>query len=431
MESKKIKIGIIGAGFAGLSAGLKLAKKGYSVTIFEVENMPGGLATGFKEKDWKWYLESFYHHLFISDYQIINLAKEVNHSIFFKSSKTAVFINNLIYKFDDPVSLLRFNQLSMIDRLRTGITLLLLRLNFFWKPLEAITTESLLIKSMGKKSWETLWKPLMYKKFGSHYKKIAASWFWARIKKRSSMLGYPVGGFFALAIKIEKEIIKNKGRFHYLTKVEKIISQNRGIILKTNNQKEYRFDFVICTLSVNYLSKMVKEKKIQSKNLSGLGAINLILILKKKFLNGDIYWLNINDSMFPFVSIVEHTNLVNCRKYNGDYIIYIGNYLNKNHKYFNMNKMEILNEFFPFLKKINKGFSKDWIRKIKVFKISFAQPVVYKYYSRIVPTMKTEIPGLFLANMQQVYPWDRGTNYAVELGNKVSSEIMKNNFYKS
>ena len=30
---------------------------------------------------------------------------------------------------------------------------------------------------------------------------------------------------------------------------------------------------------------------------------------------------------------------------------------------------------------------------------------------------------LFIANMSMVYPFDRGTNYAVELGNKAAQEI--------
>jgi len=32
---------------------------------------------------------------------------------------------------------------------------------------------------------------------------------------------------------------------------------------------------------------------------------------------------------------------------------------------------------------------------------------------------------LYLANMQQVYPWDRGTNYAVEIGEKVVKLVDK------
>ena len=34
-------------------------------------------------------------------------------------------------------------------------------------------------------------------------------------------------------------------------------------------------------------------------------------------------------------------------------------------------------------------------------------------HSRNIPAIPTPLPGLWLASMSQVYPWDRGTNYAV------------------
>jgi hypothetical protein len=38
----------------------------------------------------------------------------------------------------------------------------------------------------------------------------------------------------------------------------------------------------------------------------------------------------------------------------------------------------------------------------------------------MIPSFKTPLKNVFLANMEQVYPWDRGTNYAVELGQKIA-----------
>ena len=40
--------------------------------------------------------------------------------------------------------------------------------------------------------------------------------------------------------------------------------------------------------------------------------------------------------------------------------------------------------------------------------------------------MTTPLPHVYLANIEQVYPWDRGTNYAVELGEKVAHQILDN-----
>ena len=52
-----MEIGIIGAGFTGLAAAIRLSQAGHKVTVFEKEDRPGGLATGFKDKGWEWPLE--------------------------------------------------------------------------------------------------------------------------------------------------------------------------------------------------------------------------------------------------------------------------------------------------------------------------------------------------------------------------------------
>jgi hypothetical protein len=43
----------------------------------------------------------------------------------------------------------------------------------------------------------------------------------------------------------------------------------------------------------------------------------------------------------------------------------------------------------------------------------------------MIPATRTPLPGLFFASMSQVYPWDRGTNYAVELGRRVAAEMIE------
>jgi len=78
----------------------------------------------------------------------------------------------------------------------------------------------------------------------------------------------------------------------------------------------------------------------------------------------------------------------------------------------------------PYLQKINPDFKKSWIKKAYVFKAPFAQPIIPLNYSKEVPPFETPMEGLYLCNMQQVYPYDRGTNYAVELGEKVAKLIL-------
>lgn len=425
-----MRIAIIGAGFTGLTAAYRLSSLGYETVVFEKESASGGLAGGFKDKKWTWTLEHHYHHLFTSDKAILNLAKELKHEIIFSNPKTSILYNNKISQLDSPFSLLNFPFLNIIDKIRTGLTLSYLRLTNYWKPLEKIYAKEFLIKFMGIKVWLILWQPLFRAKFGHFAAQIPASWFWARIKKRSAILGYPRNGFQSLFLSIQKTAQNHGTQFYFDSPVKNIKIKDNKAIVHTTKSGNQTFDAVIFTLSSSHFIKIAKglpAKYTQKvKKLKGLGAINLVLSLRKKYFPDDTYWLNINDKNYPFLAIVEHTNFIKTNNYNNEHIIYIANYLEPTHPYFNLDENKLLEIFIPFLKKINPLFKNSWIKKAWKFNSSFAQPIFPLNYSRKLLGHKTPLKNLYLANMQQVYPWDRGTNYAVELGENIANLVHKN-----
>ena len=104
--------------------------------------------------------------------------------------------------------------------------------------------------------------------------------------------------------------------------------------------------------------------------------------------------------------------------------VYLGNYVPKNHPFMTMNKNKLLQTYDPLLIKINKNYRSQLI-DTHLFSVPFAQPIIPINYSKIVPRFDTPLKNVYLANIQQVYPWDRGTNYAVELGEKVADTILE------
>ena len=423
-----MKIAIIGAGFSGLSTAYYLSKNSYDVTVFESCDKPGGLALSFKDNNWQWSLEGHYHHIFASDIDVLNLARAVGQKVFFKKPVSSTYLDRKIYQLDSSISLLKFNKLNFIERLRTGAAIAFLKINPFWKPLEKITSYEFVSSTMGKKSWEIIWKPLFVKKFGKYGMDINAAWFWARIKKRSSSLGYPEGGFGEFAKKIEKEIKKNSGKIIYNKSVNKIEKRGDKFIINVGNKGE-TFDKVISTIPPKLfldIAKNLPEEYVNGlSKLKSLGTINLILSLKESFLKEGSYWLNINDMDYPFLALVEHTNLIDKEFYNNESLLYVVNYLSSNHKYFQYNEGQLLEEYLPYLKKINNKFNKNMINKAWIFKSDYTQPVVEVKRSGIIPPFETPIEGLYICNMEQIYPWDRGTNYAINLGNKVAELVLK------
>jgi protoporphyrinogen oxidase len=284
---------------------------------------------------------------------------------------------------------------------------------------------------MGKKSFAMIWEPLFINKFGKFANNISLAWFWARIKKRTPLLAYPKGGFLEFAKALTREIKKNGGKFYFSTEVIELSSDAKPEIkfhrIGTLKFEIENYDAVIVTLPSFLFLKLAptlpKDYQEKLEKLQSLGATNLILRLRKPFFNDNTYWLNVCDKSAPVMAIVEHTNYMDKKYYGGEYVLYLGNYKPADDIYFSLTKEEMLKKFDPYLKKINPDYSKNIIG-YELFKTPFAQPVVPINYSKVLPPFETPLKNVYLANIEQVYPWDRGTNYAVELGTKIASLIL-------
>lgn len=413
-----MRIAIIGAGFTGLTAAYQLSQSGYQVVVFEKESQVGGLAGGFKEKEWQWPLEKFFHHFFVSDQTAKNLIHELglDHQLFYLRPRTSIYKRGKISQFDSPLSLLTFPHLSILEKIKVGSTLAYLKIIPSWQPLEKVSASSWLTKTMGKNAYQVLWQPLIQGKFGQFADQVSMAWFWARIKKRSVKLGYLEGGFQVLINSLREKIEKNGGQVFLNHEVKNL-----------NDLKD--FDQIIVTTPVEAFLKIAaglpKDYQNRLRKLKMLGALNLVLVLKEKFLTDGTYWLNINEPNFPFVAVVEHTNFVDPKSYASQQLVYVGGYYPQNHRYFKMKKGQIFKEWLPFLQKINPGFGLSSVIGLQSSVAFHAQPVIPLNYAKIIPRFKTPIPHVYLANMQMVYPWDRGTNYAIELGKKVANEVSQ------
>ncbi len=420
-----MNIAIIGAGFTGLSAALHFLNNGHNVTLFEKDTRPGGLAVGFKKKEWEWTLEEHYHHWFANDKSVLDLARSINFPVVVRRPKTSVFVKNNVYQLDSPLHVLRFPLLNLFERMRMASVLGFLRFNPIWKPLEKYNTDIIMPKLMGRNAYEMLWKPQLTNKFGKYYKDISLAWFWARVYKRTSNLVYPKGGYLAFAEALAKEIRRQNGVILYHEDVRQIKTNGKKETVETS-KKKYSFDAVLVTspnFVLNKLTAFPEEYVVRLTDFKGLGAINVVLRLKKEFMQGNTYWLSICDPKAPIMAVVEHTHFMDKKHYNNEHVVYIGNYMEVSDKRYKMSDRELFALYTPYLKKINPQFEKYMIG-YEVFRAPFAQPIITPNYSQKILPFETPIPGVFLANMQHVYPWDRGTNYAVELGERVSGIIM-------
>lgn len=430
------EIAIIGAGPAGLSAAWDLARAGHRVTLYEASDRPGGLAAGFKDDNWDWSLEKFYHHWFESDKDLLGLAREigVDDNIFFPRPKTSFWIDGKIYRSEISPSAL-FLPLSPLAKLRFGLAGAFLKLTPFWHPLERVTADAWFSRWMGAEAYNKFFRPLLIGKFGAYYRQVPMSWMWARIKARSLRLGTYRGGFQAFMDALAAAVQAKGAQLRFNTPIHAINPQQTGFALRTDSG-EARHDAVLSTTSPQLMLKMTPALAdtaygAQMGALVSIGGLCVVLALRHRLLNDGTYWLNLpaespdrDRNPFPFLALVEHTNYLPREHYGGDHIIYCGDYVPPDHEYFAMSEAALVARFLTALPRVNPDFRPDWVRRWWVWRAPYAQPVPNLNHSQHIPPLQTPIPNLVWASMSQVYPWDRGTNYAVEIGRRAARLLI-------
>ncbi len=431
------EVAIIGAGYSGLAAAYRLQASGFKVTIFESAQVAGGLAVGRQWNAWDWPLELFYHHWFTNDDRIKYLAKELDlsHLIRTYSPQTSFYHQGRIRPFDKPHHVLTFPGLTLMGRLRLGLSLAKFKLTTSWQRYEQTTAEMWLIQNMGQNVYDKLWKPMLIGKWGDYYNKINMAWFWARIYKRTQSLMYPDGGYQEFTDKIKENLEKRGVRFNLgqeIKLVEQLEDHKIGVHTPSGPAQ---YDMVLTTVSPKILLATVKDLPKDYRNkvnaLENMGAICMSFSLKRSIVDRS-YWVNIPTnssdplkSEVPFLVFVEHTNMIPAKHYNNQHIVYCANYIKPGHDLFNYSKEDVFKIYFRGLKKLNPDIREDDIIDYHLVKAEYASPVFLPGHSKVVPSFDTPFKNLYWASMSHVCPWDRGTNYAVDMGLKVAEHIIQ------
>lgn len=427
-----MEIAIIGAGFGGLAAAYDLNRAGHRVTIFEAADHVGGLAAGFKEPHWDWSVEKFYHHWFASDRHMLGLIRELGweDKVLFPRPYTVLLHEGKWYPFDSILRALLFPGLGWgVNKLRFGLVGLYLRLTNNWRALEKVTADAWMRKWAGETVYEQMWQPLLIGKFGPYYKEVNMAWMWARLKARTTRLGTFEGGFQCFADLFAQRLGEQGVEIRLGVKVESIKREPAGGLSVSSAGRKERFDQVLVTTSPALLARLCpdlpKDYLEGLLSLKSMGAVVMVLALEHQLSEQGYYWFNLPKSAgYPFLALVEHTNFIPPEKFGGEHIVYAGDYLEPGHEYFRLSDEQLLARFLPALAKFNAQFERGWVRKYWVFRTTYAQPVPLVNHSRNVPDMRTPVAGLYFASMSQVYPWDRGTNFAVQVGRRAARLML-------
>lgn len=433
-ETSSSKIAIIGGGFTGLTAAYELAKKGINVTLIEKEPKVGGLAAAFDMSGFK--LDQFYHHWFTNDSDVMALIQELDliNNVKIHPTNTSLFFDNKFFKLSSPIDVMKFSPLSIANRIRLGLLALRARRVKDWMSLENMTAHEWLCNLGGEEVYSIIWEPLLKGKFGIYADHVSAVWFWNKLKLRGGSRGYRgeerlaylKGGFFILAETLAKRILDLGGEIETKLHVTDLSPFDGKWMISTSN-KRIIADRVIVTTALPIFADIIQSwanedyiKKI--RRVKYIGNICLVLELDRPLSN--IYWLNVNEPNFPFIGVIEHTNFIGPENYGGKHIVYLSKYLQHTDSMYSMNANEFLEYSLPYLKRIFPNLNRNWIKNHTLWKARWSQPIVEKHYSQIIPQKSGPIQGLFISSMAQIYPEDRGTNYAIREGKKIAAEVL-------
>ena len=419
---------IVGGGFTGLAAAYDLAAAGRKVVLLEKDATVGGLAGGFSVGGYT--LEKFYHHWFTNDVHVMDLIRDIGRSdeVVFRPTRTGMYYANTIFRLSTPLDLLKFQALSLPNRIRLGLLALRARRIRDWKSIEHLTAREWLIRLAGPEVFRVVWEPLLVGKFGHYADKVGAVWFWKKLALRGGsrardgreMLAYYKGGFSELAEALKSRLEADGGRGPAAIRRSRD-SQSKTTEWRKCSRGRGRSGQARCCSPRRCRSPPIcsirMSRRIMSASLRRIDYLaNICLVLELDRSLSETYWLNVNDPSFPFVGVIEHTNFEPPESYGGRHIVFLSKYLPESDALFQMEDGEVLDFAVPHLQRMFPDFRREWITGHHVWRALHSQPIAEPDYSGLIPAEQTPLDNVLITSMAQIYPEDRGTNYAIRGG---------------
>jgi protoporphyrinogen oxidase len=451
-------VAVIGAGASGLACARRLAEAGIDCDVYERWPGLGGQAATMDVGDGL-RIERYYHYLFTSDSIAIDAFEQLGlgDSLVSYPSSAAFAIDGRIWPFNGLRDLLRFRPLSLVDRLRMGLALLRLQLGRRGlAEYERQTASSWIRRNMGEAAWEHVWGPLMRGKFGERAEEISMAWIWDKVGKRRSLREgearqerfiWPTGSFEVLFAELARRIEAAGGRVLVDRPAARLLRVGEGLALVPAAADSFRlgldprrfapdgpprpYEAIVCCVPNDVFAHLLdpglagevgREYLARLEAIEYFTALNLVLELERPLT--EHFWVNVADRRFPFVGLIEHSNFVGTENTGGRVFSHVTNYLPADHELLGLDAEQLLDRYDDGLRMLNPSFERSWVRRSWVFREPAGQPIVGVGYRELIPPRRTPVAGLLLVNTTQIYPQDRGINFAIRDGELAASEVI-------
>jgi protoporphyrinogen oxidase len=423
---------IIGAGAMGLAAAYHALRAGHSVDVLEASSEPGGMAAHFDFDGLS--IERFYHFVCKTDAPTFALMEELGiaDKMMWRVTSMGLFASGRLHPWGDPISLLRYNGVSLISRLRYGVLAFISVRRDRWDALETQSARDWITRWGGREVYDKLWKPLFDLKFHEYADNISAQWIWTRVKRtgrsRKSLfqeeLGYIDGGSQTLVDALVARIKELGGRIHLSSPALRVTTEDGRV---TGVQTPAGFmpaDNVIATMPTPYVSATVPDLPADWKSkyeaIQNIGVCCLLFKLKRSVTPH--FWVNITEPGIEIPGIIEFSNLRPMAA--GETVVFVPYYMPTSHPKFSWPDQRLIDEAFRYIQQINPQIAADDILASYVGRLRHAQPICEPGFAAKIPPIQTPISGLKIADTCFYYPEDRGISESVRLAREMVEQIQ-------
>ena len=432
------RVAVIGGGIAGLATAWRLTLAGRRVTLFEAGATLGGLGDTFDHDGHP--LERFYHCMLPTDRHLLGLLGEIGlgDAPQWKETTFGILSGDRLHRLNTPLDLLRFDALSLVERLRVGFT-------GAWgsvrsaRGLDHISCEAWLTNLSGRRAFERFWLPMLQAKFGDHYREVPALWFWTRFNREKGAKverkGYPRGGYRRIADRLGQQLVARGAVIRMRTPVERLALATDGRVVvqagrgpdETGGSSEifdqavYAGPHALLPRMVDYESLGVKPPDLGA-GIDMQGVVNAVLLLRRGLTPH--YWVATVDPGVPFQGIVETTTLVDREHTGGAHLVYLMQYLHRDDPRFVIDDATVLDRYWRGLRALFPALSDGDRITGRVFRSPFVEPIYRLGYQDRKPRVRL-VPGrVYLATTAQIYPHVTSWNGSCGLAEEVAAAVL-------
>ncbi|MFP5021570.1 FAD-dependent oxidoreductase [Pseudonocardia phyllosphaerae] len=419
---------VLGGGIAGLVSAYRLAQAGRAVTLLESAPQLGGLGTFFDHDGHA--LERFYHCVMPSDTFLLPLLGELGlaDGVRWEPTTMGMVADGHRYPFNTALDLLRFDALTLPQRIRFGAVSVSLRRLGRGRDLDRVRTEDWLRRLYGDTIWESMFVPMFGGKFGDAFGDVPANYLWQRLGRESNVAtrGYPEGGYASIVDALHAGITARGGTVRTATPVAGVDADDREVRVRCADGTEVVADDAVSTLPLPALAALASPAlapQVPAPQLRYQGVVNAVFFLDRP-LDGH-YWAPVMRSGTEFDGVVEMSALTGTERYGGKYVVYAMHYCGRDEPLQSEPEADIARRWSEQLVALypDRITAAD-VAGVRVFRAPFVEPIYPLGYGSTKPGSRVGDTRLRLATTAQVYPDVTSWNSSTGLAEQVVSEIL-------